>query len=105
VFRSQHDGEQTYEERITLWRTDDIDQAIESAEAEARDYAAALTGPPGWPTEYTGLAQAYLLFDALEHGAEVFSLHRDSDLDPEQYLDTYFDTGTERQRTVDTHSD
>jgi hypothetical protein len=47
VFRSQHDGEQTYEERITLWRTDDIDEAIESAEAEARDYAAVLTGPPG----------------------------------------------------------
>ena len=101
VFRSDHDGRQTYEERITLWRTGDMAGAIEWAEAEAREYAATLTGPPGWPTEYTGLAQAYLLADPPGHGAEVFSLHRDSELDPGGYLDTYFDTGDERQRTAD----
>lgn len=101
VFCSNHDGVRTYEERITLWRTGDMDEAIEWAEAEAREYAATLTGPPGWPTEYAGLAQAYLLADVPGHGGEVFSLHRDSELDPEDYLDTYFDTGGERQRIVD----
>ena len=83
-------------------RVDDLAEAVEWAETEAREYAATLTGPPGWPTEYTGLAQAYLLFDAPGHGAEVFSLLRGSDLDPEEYLDRYFDTGTERQRPVGT---
>lgn len=101
VFRSDHDGERTYEERITLWRTRDMREAVGWAEAEARDYAATLTGPPGWPTEYTGLAQAHLLADPPGHGAEVFSLHRDSELDVEDYLETYFDTGAERQGALD----
>jgi hypothetical protein len=48
--------------------------------------------------EYTGLAQAYLLFDEVGDGAEVFSLLRTSNLDPDAYLDRYFDTGHERQR-------
>jgi len=30
-------------------------------------------------------------------GAEVFSLLRESDLEPDAYLDAFFDTGTERQ--------
>ena len=30
-------------------------------------------------------------------GAEIFSLMRDSDLDPEDYLDTFFDTGEEHE--------
>jgi hypothetical protein len=33
-------------------------------------------------------------------GAEIFSLMRDSDLAPEDYLDSFFDTGTEGQRTM-----
>jgi hypothetical protein len=32
------------------------------------------------------------------HGAEVFSLIRDSDLGAEDYITRYFDTGTERTR-------
>jgi hypothetical protein len=46
---------------------------------------------------YLGLAQAYRLADDVGHGAEVYSLIRDSDLEPEAYLDAYFDTGAERQ--------
>jgi hypothetical protein len=34
--------------------------------------------------EYLGLAQAYKLYDELGHRAEVFSLMRDSPLEPEQ---------------------
>jgi hypothetical protein len=34
------------------------------------------------------------------HGAEVFSLMRDSPLDAQSYLDTHVDTGAERQKEV-----
>ena len=49
---------------------------------------------------YLGLAQAYELFDEPGHGAEVYSLMRDSPLPPETYLVTYFDTGGERTDTL-----
>lgn len=92
------DDSHRYEERITLWRAGDIDEAIVKAEAEARDYAAAIKEAP---SEYLGLTQAYALFDAPEHdGAEVFSLIRDSQLDSSSYLDAFFDTGHERQREI-----
>jgi hypothetical protein len=91
-------GSHAYEERVTLWRANDIDEAIAQAEAEALDYAAILEDAPD---EYLGLAQAYALSDAPnQDGAEVFSLIRDSTLDPETYLDTFFDTGREHQRTI-----
>ena len=37
------------------------------------------------------------LGDSLEHGAEVFSLLRESSLQPGDYLEAFFDTGAERQ--------
>ena len=83
-----------YEERVTLWRARSIDHAIEQAEEEAARYAAVMESGD----EYLGLAQAYELADEPGHGAEVFSLLRESQLDHETYLDTFFDTGTERQR-------
>jgi hypothetical protein len=101
VFRTEHAGDQIYEERVTLWWASDMDSAIELAEAEARGYAAGFSGPPGWSTEYIGLAQAYLLSDQPGHGAEVFSLMRRSTLDPDAYLDTYFDTGAELEQAID----
>jgi hypothetical protein len=81
-----------YEERITLWRAANLDEAIARAEGEAREYASDLETP-----EYTGLAQANQLYDPPGEGAEVFSLIRDSQLPPDQYLNTFFDTGSERQ--------
>jgi hypothetical protein len=92
VFRFDLDGDQTYEERVTLWRTGDLDAAVARAETEARLYADQAGGT------WTGLAQGYLLSDPVEDGAEVFSLMRNSSLAPEVYLDRYFDTGSERQR-------
>jgi len=84
-----------YEERITLWRASDIDEAIALAEVEAQSYAADAA------VEYLAYCQAYALFEDLEaSGVEVFSLLRDSDLEPTQYLNTFFDTGTEHERTV-----
>lgn len=82
----------TYEERLTLWAEPDFETAVEAAEREARDYADSTPG-----CTYIGLAQAYHLPESPGHGAEVFSLMRDSTLGPNAYLSTFFDTGTERQ--------
>ncbi len=82
-----------YEERITLWRAESIDQAIELAEQEARAYA-------NCGDEFLGYSQAYALVEpTTADGLEVFSLLRESNLEPEKYIDTFFDTGTERQRS------
>ena len=83
-----------YEERITLWQADSADEAIEAAEREAHTYA-------GENAEYLDACQSYALFDAVSaSGVEVFSLLRESDLEPEAYVDTFFDTGDEHQRHV-----
>ncbi len=87
-----------YEERITLWRAASFDHAVERAEAEARAYAAVIADGP---SEYVGFAQAYHLYDEPTDGAEIFSLFRVSDLEPEPYLDHFFDTGDERQKDLD----
>ncbi|WP_446210011.1 hypothetical protein [Micromonospora sp. IBSANI012] len=83
-----------YEERITIWRAGSFDEAIALAEAEAVEYT------DGASFTYSGLAQAFHLFDEPGHGAEVYSLMRDSDLPPGEYLTRFFDTGDERQGAV-----
>lgn len=86
----------TYEERITLWEAESLDQAIAMAEDEAQTYAERLSG------DYLQIAQAYWI-GATRPGAgsAVFSLMRDSELGPDDYLDTFYDTGRERQQTTD----
>lgn len=92
VFRWEEYGGRPYEERITLWRAADLDEAIALAEAEAREYAE----ESGFA--YLGLAQGYATgADELAPGSEVFSLLRTSPLPPEAYLDRHFDTGGEHQ--------
>jgi hypothetical protein len=88
-------GGQIYEERVTLWQASTADEAIERAETEARQYAAAIEDSPSM---YLGVAQSFRLFDSPGDGAEVFSLMRTSDLGPSAYLDAYFDSGTEHQQ-------
>lgn len=83
-----------YEERITLWRAESFEEAIVLAETEADEYARAVDG------RYLELAQAYHLDDVPGHGAEVYSMIRDSTLAPDQYLTAFFDTGAERQGWV-----
>jgi hypothetical protein len=80
-----------YEERITLWRADSQDDALNLAESEAQAYA------QEFGYEYAGLAQCYELdaSDGIGHGTELFSLLRDSDLNPQDYVDRYFATGVE----------
>ncbi|MFL6106428.1 MAG: DUF4288 domain-containing protein [Marmoricola sp.] len=95
VFRAVVEvGQTTYEERITLWQAGSTTEAIERAEAEAEEYAA---GIEGGEIEYVGLAQCFHLFDEPADGAEIFSLMRDSGLEPEDYLDAFFDTGDEHE--------
>jgi hypothetical protein len=82
-----------YEERITMWRAESREGAIAQAESEAAHYAELLPA-----NRYLGLAQLYEMVDPPAHGAEMFSLIRESDLPDGEYLDAFFDTGTERQR-------
>lgn len=91
ILRVRDESEGTvYEERVTLWTAADFDEAVGQAEIEASNYAADVGG------QYLGLAQAFALFEAPSHGAEVFSLMRTSTLDSEDYLNAFFDTGCER---------
>lgn len=89
-FDGAEDQISSYEERITLWRAHDGDEAIERAEADALHYAAETAEIPG---EYLGYAQAYWLFDAPGDGVEVFSMFRESNLGPDAYVSAYFDDG------------
>jgi hypothetical protein len=91
LFGSARDRGFVYEERLTLWCTDSFDNAISLAEKEAAHYAAT------HDVEYLDLAQVFLLPGHPTSGAEVFSLVRDSELASDEYLDSFFDTGTERQ--------
>ena len=93
--RSGQTRKHLYEERITLWRANDLDQAIDLAETEAQAYASEVG------VEHLGFCQAYaLVADVEANGIEVFSLLRGSNLEPLEYLDTFFATGDERERAV-----
>lgn len=99
IFRWQSRPDQVrkhiYEERITLWKANDIDEAIALAEREAQTYAS------DSGEEYLEFSQAYALVEEPEtNGIEVFSLLRESDLEPSQYLDAFFATGSERERVA-----
>ena len=89
--RPNQKAKNLYEERITLWQASSINQAIELAEKEAEEYASD-------DMEFLGYSQGFALFEPITANAiEVFSLLRESDLEPEQYIDAFFDTGTEHE--------
>ncbi len=94
IFRWDAGG--CYEERLTLWRAESLSDAIRLAEAEAASYAGQFED---YPISYAGLAQAYALDGDPAPGAEVFSLLRDSNLERDDYLSAFFDTGQEHQST------
>jgi hypothetical protein len=84
-----------FEERITLWRARSLDHAIELGEQEAEEYA----GEQGF--EYAGFTEAYATGEGeIGSGTEVFSLLRDSDLAPDEYISTFFATGREHIRDM-----
>lgn len=84
----------TYEERVLIVRADSFAAAISKAEDQSKeDYESE-------SCEYLGYAMAYHIFDedgpCLGPGVEVFSLMRESDLDVDDYLTSFHDTGNER---------
>lgn len=98
----RHNDIGTFEERVTLWRCAAFDEAADRAMVESEEYASNLDASD------CGIAQAFLIsdddaahLDERSVGVEVFSLMRSSELDPEAYVDRFFDTGDERQRTVE----
>lgn len=93
-FEAAVDGHDVYEERVVLFEADDFDAAIAKAEEEATAYVAALEHGEVLP-----LFQSYAVSDDVGEGAELFSLMRTSELEPDDYLDHFFDTGHERQRS------
>ncbi len=81
----------SFEERVTIWQASGFDSAIELAEADAVDYAVILDA------KYLGLAQACKIEGPPGQSTEVFSLIRQSELAPGEYLSAFFDTGRENQ--------
>lgn len=94
VFRWVQWEHTPYEERITLWRASSSDEAIELAWQEADRYA----GENGFIE--VGYSQAYAMDEDIElgQGVEVFSLLRDSELPPDEYLERFFRTGREHEQ-------
>lgn len=85
-----------YEERITIFRADSFEAAVRLAEEESVEYARDVV-----QGEALGMYQAFSIKEEFEDGLELFSLIRDSDLAPEEYLDHFFDTGLERQGFIE----
>ena len=81
--------ERLYEERVVLVRAGSHDEAIVKAEAEANSYATD-------GVTFLGYVMSFEMFDTPGEGAEVFSLIRQSRLQPKRYVDEFFDTGRER---------
>ena len=80
-----------YEERVVIITANSFDDAIAKAEKEAESYAS------GTDMTYLGSVNVYkLVEDVIEDGTEVYSLMRDSELESNDYLDRFFDTGSER---------
>jgi hypothetical protein len=83
-----------YEERVTLWTAESLEDALDLAEQEANGYASDCNA------KRCGLLQGYWMLEDLKlksQGIEVFSLLRESDLPPKTYLKVFFDTGHEFQ--------
>lgn len=99
VYRHERANGQTYEERILVVRAHSAEKAISEAETmSATEYE-------DDTTERLDYAMAFNIFDcngpSLGSGTEVFSLMRDSDLTPDEYLDHFHSTGSERAQDID----
>lgn len=81
-------GMQCYEERVTIWRADSFEEAIEMASLEAQEYAEG-TGT------YLRFCQAFEMYNDPKDGAEVYSIQREDERDPNTYIDAMYDTGRE----------
>jgi hypothetical protein len=92
--------QESYEERITIWCATSFTEAIAMAEAESVEYAAANELEDLGITQVFEMSTKVKMPSKAANGVEVFSLIRDSVLQPDEYLNAFFDTGSERQRDV-----
>lgn len=98
--RSGKEEDHAYEERLTIWNTDSLDEAIELAEKEETEYINDSTSEKEGMISL-GFYQGFWCFNNIElkeQGVEIFSLLRESDLAPNEYLNAFFETGTEHQQ-------
>lgn len=87
-------GDSLYEERIVLISAVDEDQAMLAAEAEALEYCEAVGD-----CRTLKIYQGYRMDEGpVEHGSELFSLIRESELSPKKYVKHFFNTGDEFER-------
>ncbi len=83
-----------YEERIVLIKANDFFDAITKAELEGEKYAKEES-----EIEYLGFVNVFKLFESrIKDKTEVYSLMRESKLNSEDYLSTFFDTGSEKTK-------
>jgi outer membrane protein assembly factor BamD (BamD/ComL family) len=89
--RSSDDAPDTirYEERVTLVMARDFNDALARGEAFANEYARE------HDAEYLGFIDAYEISDDIGDGAEVYSITRSSALQPKEFIDRYYDDGTQ----------
>lgn len=82
-----------YEERIVVLQATSFDEAIQRAEKEAKTYANEAQ------MKYLGFVNVYQIADeSIENGSEVYSLMRESKLTPSKYIDTFYETGSEKTK-------
>jgi DNA-directed RNA polymerase len=95
--KAERDNDFVYEERIILLQAESQDSAIEKAEEEAKEYEDSLDG-----TEFLGYTMVYHLYEEnIGDRSEIFSEMRDSGKNPTDYLDHFYDTGSERAKTYE----
>lgn len=99
LYRHTHATGQSYEERILIVHSKTAEDAIETAEwLSVQEYESETT-------ERLDYAMTFNIFDCdgpcLPHGTEVFSLIRDSELTPDEYLDRFHRSGSERSQQID----
>jgi hypothetical protein len=88
---SDQAGAHLYEERVVVFRATDFDQAIELAEREVTDYARQNDA------RYLGYCNAFKMDAAvIEKGTEVYSVMREVPLSPRDFIDRYYDDGTDK---------
>ena len=79
---------QTYEERVTIWHADTLDEARSRAIAEADTYA----GETG-ATRIDYVRETFRMFDPPGEGIEVWSSMRSSWLPPDEYVARFVTEG------------
>ena len=86
-----------FEERVVLFKAQGFTQATRAAEAEARQYAKDVGG-----CKYLGFVDVFQISEKTRtgHGTEVYSLMRESRLNPRKYLNRFHDTGNERTQSA-----